>query len=129
MLFDPLKLVEKVVALIPPPRANLLRYHGVFAPNSKDRSRIVPEPKKVKARDEKEDTKQFLVSVAKTVLCNRRPGVFLMRRQNEARLAHRRAGGRDSDFGAFGASDRGPNALSTASSPTSGAIRYFLPIR
>ncbi len=42
VLFDPLELVEKVVALIPPPRANLLRYHGVFAPNSKDRMRIVP---------------------------------------------------------------------------------------
>ncbi len=42
LLFDPLELVEKVVALIPPPRANLLRYHGVFAPNSKDRKRIVP---------------------------------------------------------------------------------------
>ncbi len=42
VLFDPMELVEKVVALIPPPRANLLRYHGVFAPNSKDRKRIVP---------------------------------------------------------------------------------------
>lgn len=42
VLFDPIELVEKVVALIPPPRANILRYHGVFAPNSKDRKRIVP---------------------------------------------------------------------------------------
>lgn len=42
MLFDPLELTEKVVALIPPPRANLLRYHGVFAPNSKTREIIVP---------------------------------------------------------------------------------------
>lgn len=42
VLFDPIELVEKVVALIPPPRANLLRYHGIFAPNSKDRKRIVP---------------------------------------------------------------------------------------
>lgn len=42
VLFDPLELVEKVVALIPSPRANLLRYHGVFAPNFKDRKRIVP---------------------------------------------------------------------------------------
>ncbi|MFM8312949.1 MAG: transposase, partial [Deltaproteobacteria bacterium] len=33
ILFDPLELVEKVVALIPPPRANLLRYHGLLAPN------------------------------------------------------------------------------------------------
>lgn len=43
ILFDPLELVEKVVALIPPPRANLLRYHGLLAPNSKVRSKIVPE--------------------------------------------------------------------------------------
>ena len=43
-LFDPVELVEKIVALIPPPRANLLRYHGVFAPNSKERGNIVPVP-------------------------------------------------------------------------------------
>ncbi len=41
VLFDPLELVEKVVALIPPPRANLLRYHGLLAPNSKLRPKII----------------------------------------------------------------------------------------
>jgi hypothetical protein len=46
ILFDPLELVEKVVALIPPPRANLLRYHGVLAPNSKVRSKIIPALKR-----------------------------------------------------------------------------------
>lgn len=50
ILFDPLELVEKVVALIPPPRANLLRYYGLLAPNSKVRSKIVPE----QAEDKKE---------------------------------------------------------------------------
>ena len=40
-----MELVEKVVALIPPPRANLLRYHGLLAPNSKMRAKIIPEPK------------------------------------------------------------------------------------
>lgn len=52
VLFDPLELVEKAVALIPPPRANLLRYHGLLAPNSKRRSQIVPsnsEKKKAKS--------------------------------------------------------------------------------
>lgn len=52
ILFDPLELVEKVVALIPPPRANLLRYHGLLAPNSKVRSKIVPE----KSEEKKERT-------------------------------------------------------------------------
>jgi len=52
ILFAPLELVEKVVALIPPPRANLLRYHGLLAPNSKVRAKIVPE----QAKDKKENT-------------------------------------------------------------------------
>ncbi len=43
ILFDPIELVEKVVALIPPPRANLLRYHGLLAPNSKMRAKIIPK--------------------------------------------------------------------------------------
>lgn len=42
IFFDPLELVEKVIALIPAPRANLLRYHGLLAPNSKMRSKIIP---------------------------------------------------------------------------------------
>jgi hypothetical protein len=37
-----LELIERLVALIPAPRANLLRYHGTLAPGSKLRSRIVP---------------------------------------------------------------------------------------
>jgi hypothetical protein len=48
ILFDRMELVEKVVALIPPPRANLLRYHGVFGANSKIRKLIVPEVKEKK---------------------------------------------------------------------------------
>ena len=44
-LFDPVELVEKVVALIPPARANLVRYSGIFASNSKIRSQIVPAVK------------------------------------------------------------------------------------
>jgi len=52
VLFDPIELVEKVVALIPPPRANLLRYHGVFAPNAKERKAIVPKALTPKPNEE-----------------------------------------------------------------------------
>ena len=41
-LFTPLDLLARLAALIPRPRVNLIRYHGVFAPNSKLRARIVP---------------------------------------------------------------------------------------
>jgi Putative transposase len=48
--FTPTELIEKLVALVPPPRIHLIRYHGILAPHSSDRSRIIPRP-----ADEKED--------------------------------------------------------------------------
>ncbi len=40
--FSPLDFIARLVALIPPAKMNLVRYHGVFAPNFKDRALIVP---------------------------------------------------------------------------------------
>jgi len=37
-----LDFIAKLAALVPRPRVNLVRYHGVFAPNSKLRRRIIP---------------------------------------------------------------------------------------
>jgi hypothetical protein len=37
-----IELVEKLAALVPPPRVNQVRYFGVFAPRSKMRDRILP---------------------------------------------------------------------------------------
>jgi hypothetical protein len=42
VLFEPLELMEKLAALVPPPRFNLVRYSGGFAPASPWRSQIVP---------------------------------------------------------------------------------------
>jgi len=44
LLLSPLELIEKLAALIPPPRLNLVRYHGILAPNARDRSQVVPDP-------------------------------------------------------------------------------------
>jgi hypothetical protein len=41
----PEELIEKLAALVPPRRLNLVRYHGILAPNAADRARIVPGPK------------------------------------------------------------------------------------
>lgn len=38
------EFLRHLASITPPPRVNLLRFHGVFAPNSKLRSRIVPRP-------------------------------------------------------------------------------------
>ena len=39
-----MELLRKLAPLVPPPRVNLLRFHGVLAPNSKLRSLVVPKP-------------------------------------------------------------------------------------
>jgi hypothetical protein len=43
VVFEPLELVAKLAALVPPPRFNLVRYHGVLAPAAHSRPEIVPE--------------------------------------------------------------------------------------
>ena len=42
VIFEPLDLVAKLAALVPPPRFNLVRYHGIFGPASRWRTQIVP---------------------------------------------------------------------------------------
>jgi len=44
LLFEPLEFLEKLAALTPRPRINLLLYHGVLGPHARWRSRIVPGP-------------------------------------------------------------------------------------
>jgi hypothetical protein len=42
VIFEPLDFMARLAALIPKPRVNLTRFHGVFAPNSKRRTLITP---------------------------------------------------------------------------------------
>lgn len=44
LVLSPQELLEKLAALVPPPRLNLVRYHGVLAPACPDRAQIVPGP-------------------------------------------------------------------------------------
>ena len=44
LLLDPLELLERLAALVPPPRRPLLAYHGVLAPRAEWRSAIIPKP-------------------------------------------------------------------------------------
>jgi hypothetical protein len=40
VIFEPLDFIAKLAALVPKPRVNLTRFHGVFAPNSKHRVQV-----------------------------------------------------------------------------------------
>ncbi len=42
VIFEPLDFIARLAALIPKPRVNLTRFHGVFAPNSQYRALITP---------------------------------------------------------------------------------------
>ena len=42
VIFNPLDFIGKLASLVPNPRVNLTRFHGVFAPNSKHRALATP---------------------------------------------------------------------------------------
>jgi len=42
VIFEPLDFIARLAALVPKPRVNLTRFHGVFAPNSRDRVWVTP---------------------------------------------------------------------------------------
>ena len=44
LVLAPVAFLRRVAALVPPSRANLVRYFGVFAPNARVRPRVVPAP-------------------------------------------------------------------------------------
>jgi hypothetical protein len=46
VVLEPLDFIARLAALVPRPRVNLTRFHGVFAPNFKHRERIVPQRSK-----------------------------------------------------------------------------------
>lgn len=50
--FSPLDFIARLVALIPPPRVNTIRYSGCFAPNFKDRKFIVKKSSRTLQKDD-----------------------------------------------------------------------------
>ncbi len=43
VVLSPLEFIGRLAALVPRPRVNLTRFHGVFSPNSKLRNHVVPQ--------------------------------------------------------------------------------------
>ena len=63
MIFEPLDFIARLAALVPKPRVNLTRFHGVFAPNSKHRALVTPAKRgkgnKSKTSDEAQQQTPF----------------------------------------------------------------------
>jgi hypothetical protein len=53
--FTPGEFIEKLSAIIPPPKSHLVKWSGFFAPNSPCRNKIVRKPEERKGRPVKVD--------------------------------------------------------------------------
>ncbi len=42
VIFEPMDFIARLAALVPKPRVNLTRFHGLFAPNRKHRALVTP---------------------------------------------------------------------------------------
>ena len=58
VIFEPLDFLARLAALVPKPRVNLTRFHGVFAPNSKHRIQITPSKRGKGRKRDPEETGQ-----------------------------------------------------------------------
>ncbi len=50
LVLEPMDLIARVRALIPPPRFHMVRYHGVLSSHGKVRAEVVPKPERAVAR-------------------------------------------------------------------------------
>ena len=75
VFFETLDLMARLAALIPKPRVNLIRYHGVFAPNSPHRAAGPTRPQSARF-----DARQ----ITRTATCR-----YDMGTATQARVQHR----------------------------------------
>ena len=69
VIFEPLDFIAKLASLVPKPRVNLTRFHGVFAPNSEHRILVTPARRgkggqKVSAQDKTPDERRTAMTWA-----------------------------------------------------------------
>ena len=60
---SPLEFMQRLATLVPMPRLNLIRFHGVLAPNAKLRAEIIPDGKKSKPTAANDDVPHSPASV------------------------------------------------------------------
>ena len=55
LLMSPMDFISRLVSLVPAPKLNVIRYHGVFAPSSPLRKSIIPQEVEDDSRDSNGD--------------------------------------------------------------------------
>ena len=86
VIFEPLDFIARLVALVPKPRVNLTRFHGVFAPNSAHRARVTPGKRgkgnKANAAATTEDTTPPERRAAMAGFCSCKTGIHAIHGNN-----------------------------------------------
>jgi putative transposase len=90
LLFTGLELLRRLASLVPPPRANLTRFHGVFAPGAKVRPFLLPRAGAGAEPGQEEQSPAFAATVEE-------PG-----KERSPRLDSRRAAQKDVRPGGVG---------------------------
>ena len=75
IILEPLDFLSRLASLIPKPRVNLVRFHGVFAPHFKYRALVVPESPQEEHSDTLEVGKSRSMSWARLWLSGGDPGL------------------------------------------------------
>jgi phage baseplate assembly protein W len=55
VVLEPVRLLRRLAWLVPPARRHQIRFHGILAPNARDRAKIVPAPRAIANPSEIED--------------------------------------------------------------------------
>jgi len=109
IVLEPLDLMARLAALVPPPRMHLTRFHGVFAPHSKLRAAVTPAHRGVGSKTDPANPDQPITPrhVAMTWAQRRQAGVRCrdqhlrpLRREAQGDRQHRGAGSDWEDSGA-----------------------------
>jgi hypothetical protein len=83
IVLDPLGFIARLCAMIPPPRVNMIRFHGLFAPNAKRRAQVITQPENKPLTDASPaalaDTQQLPLFGAENPCSKRNPWAFLLR--------------------------------------------------
>lgn len=68
MIYTQLEFMEKLAALVPPPRAHQVRFHGFLAPHSKNRSKLATSRRELKEKEKskKDEITEVLNKAGKT---------------------------------------------------------------
>ena len=86
VIFEPLDFIARLASLVPKPRVNLTRFHGVFAPNSHHRVTITPAKRGKGARQqattESDDRSPMERHIAMAGFCSCKTGIHAIHGNN-----------------------------------------------